>query len=144
MEPRWKANCQRQCRQNHQDLGLAIWRLPVDADRALGRVSFYFFFLFVFVDSSHDFSQFQGQISGVEPRWKANCQRQCRRNHQDLELAVWRLPVDAVPGQRRLANRIFYISIFSAYIYRKKLRFRVACLMDTPRNKIFLFLCSTF
>ena len=44
-------------------------------------------------------------------------------------------------GQRRLANRTFYISISSAYIYRKRLRFRVACLIDTPRNMIFLFFC---
>jgi len=48
-----------------------------------------------------------------------------------------------MPGQRRLANRTFYISIFSAYIYRKRLRFRVACLMDTPRNMIFLFFCCS-
>ena len=34
VESRWKANCQRQPGQNHQDFGLAIWRLPVDADQA--------------------------------------------------------------------------------------------------------------
>ena len=43
VEPWWKTNCQRQPWPHHQDLGLAIWRLPVDADRALGRVSFFFF-----------------------------------------------------------------------------------------------------
>ena len=48
-----------------------------------------------------------------------------------------------MPGQRRLANRTFYISIFSAYIYRKRLRFRVACLMDTPWNMIFLCFCCS-
>jgi len=47
------------------------------------------------VDSCADFSQFQCQISGVEPRWKANCQLQRGHNHQDLGLAIWRLPVDA-------------------------------------------------
>ena len=40
VEPRWKENCQRQLWQNHQDLGLAIWRLRVDADRPLATVSF--------------------------------------------------------------------------------------------------------
>jgi len=51
VESRWKTNCQRQCRRNHQDLGCAIWRLPVDPDRALGQVSFFFkFFLLISVD----------------------------------------------------------------------------------------------
>ena len=94
VEPRWKTNCQRQCRPNHQDLGLAIWRLPVDADRALEFVSFFQVFLLVSVDSCADFSQLQCLFSGVEPRWKANCQRQSWQNHQDLGLAIWRLPVD--------------------------------------------------
>jgi len=53
------------------------------------------FFLSVSVDSSPDFSQFQGHVSGVEPWWKANCQRQLWHNHQDLGFAIWRLPVDA-------------------------------------------------
>ena len=119
MEPRWKANCQRQWRRHHQDLGVAIWRLPVDPDRALGRVSFSTKFSLLVsvdsctdfsqiqcqlggvesrwkaVDSCPDFSQFQGHVSCVEPRWKANCQWQCRRNHEDLGLAIWRLQVDA-------------------------------------------------
>ena len=47
------------------------------------------------VDSCPDFLQFQGLLCGVESRWKTNRQRQCRPNHQDLGLAIWRLPVDA-------------------------------------------------
>jgi len=62
VEPRWKTNCQRQCRRNHQDLGLAIWRLPVDADRALGLVSFFSslssLFLLIFLLTSHKYSVF--------------------------------------------------------------------------------------
>ena len=47
----------------------------IDADRALEIVSFCNFFLSGSVDSCDDFSQFQGPFSGVESRWKANCQR---------------------------------------------------------------------
>ena len=36
-----KLNCQRQFGPHYQDLGLAIWSLPVDADRALAFVSFF-------------------------------------------------------------------------------------------------------
>jgi len=72
---------------------LAISRLPVDWP--LGMVSFFNFFSFICVDSCADFSQFQGRIRGVESRWKTNCQRQLWQNHQDLGLAIWRLPVDA-------------------------------------------------
>jgi len=76
------------------------------SDRALRSVRFCFS---IFFSSSYslsvslslsaglclDFSQFQGPFCGVESCWKKNRQRQCRRNHQDLGLAVWRLPVDA-------------------------------------------------
>ena len=112
VEPRWKANSQRQLWPQYQDLGLAIWRLPVDAEGPpQGHVRFLLIFvnflrghsnLYVFssfplsvsVDSCPDFSQFQCLLCGVEPRWKANCQRQLWRNHQDLGLPIWRLPVD--------------------------------------------------
>jgi len=64
-------------------------------DRALGQVSFFFKFFFLSsVDSYTDFSQLQCQLGGVESRWKANCQWQRGHNHQDLGLAIWRLPVD--------------------------------------------------
>ena len=66
---------------------------------ALGKVSFLTFFevfpLSTSVDSSIDFSQIQCLFCGMEPRWKANCERQCGRYYQDLGLAIWRLPVDA-------------------------------------------------
>ena len=87
---------------------IEIWKIQkhslcvstvIDADRALGQVSFLKFFevfpLSTSVDSSTDFSQIQCLFCGVEPRWKANCQRQWGRNHQDMGLAIWRLPVDA-------------------------------------------------
>ena len=35
------------------------------------------------------------------------------------------------PATRKSKFGVFYISIFSAFICQKKLRFRVACLMDT-------------
>ena len=61
--------------------------------------------LSVSVDSCPDFLQFQGPFCGMESRWKTNCQRQCRRNHQDLGLAVWRLPVDAAStGNLQIAS----------------------------------------
>ena len=115
MEPRWNENCQRQCRRNHQDLGCAVWRLPIDPGRALKHVRFFSssfsqsVSLSVSVDLCPDFSQFQGQISGVEPRWKANCQRQFRQHHQDLGLAIWRLPVDA---DRALEYVRFFLKFF--------------------------------
>jgi len=56
---------------------------------------FFQFFLSGSVDSCDDFSQFQGPFSGVEPRWKGNCQRQLGQHHQDLGLAIWGFPVDA-------------------------------------------------
>ena len=46
------------------------------------------------VDSCTDFLQIQCGVGGVEPQWKANCQRQSWLHHQDLGLAIWRLPVD--------------------------------------------------
>ena len=57
-------------------------------------VFFLKFFLLISVDLCTDFSRIQGLVCGVEPRWKANCQRQWRLHHQDLGLAIWRLPVD--------------------------------------------------
>ena len=95
VEPRWKANCQRQLGWHYQDLGLAIWKLPVDADRALERVRFFNFFLSGSVYSCDGFSKFHGPFIGMEPRWKANCQRQLGQHHQDLGLAIWRWRVDA-------------------------------------------------
>ena len=76
------------------------------SDRALRSVRFFppIFFPSSFslsvslsfsLDSCLDFLQFQGPFCGVESRWKTNRQRQCRRNNQDLGLAVSRLPVDA-------------------------------------------------
>ena len=109
VEPRWKANCQRQWGWNHQDLGLAIWRSPVDPEGALEFVSFFSTFcLSASVDSCADFSRFQGLSCGVEPRWKANCQRQLGWNHQDLGLAIWRLPVDP---DRALATVSFFMNM---------------------------------
>ena len=88
--------------------------MPVDAEGALGKVSFLKIFevfpLSTSVDSSTDFSQFQGIFCGVEPRWKANCQRQWGQHHQDLGLAVWRLPVDA----DRAFERVSFFSHFSS------------------------------
>jgi len=65
--------------------------------------------LSVSVDLCPDFSRLQGLLCGVEPRWKANCQRQWRHDHQDLGLAIWRLPVDA---DRALA----FVSFFDQYV----------------------------
>jgi len=63
--------------------------------------------LFLF-DLCPDFLQFQGLLCGVEPRWKTNCQRQCGLHHQDLGLAIWRLPVDA---DRPLATVSFFMNM---------------------------------
>jgi len=76
---------------------------------ALGLVVFFSSFsLSASVDSCADFSRFQGLGCGVEPRWKANCQWQRGQNHQDLGLAIWRLPVDP---DRALEN----VSFFNQY-----------------------------
>jgi len=113
VEPRWKTNRQWQLGQNYQDLGLAISRLPVDGDRALGRVSFSpKFSLLVSVDSCTDFSQIQFLFSGVEPRWKANCQRQLGQYHQDLGLAIWRLQVDPDRALGRVSFSLFFSLCF--------------------------------
>ena len=70
-----------------------------------------FFFKFVplcSVDSCADFSRFQGRISGVEPRWKASCKWQLGQHHQDLGLAIWRLPVDA-------EGALDFVSVFQVF-----------------------------
>ena len=72
--------------------------------------NFFFpsFSLSASVDSCDDFSRFQCLGCGVEPRWKANCQRQLGRHHQDVGLAIWRLPVDA-------DRALEFVSFFSSF-----------------------------
>ena len=67
-------------------------------------------FFWFSVDLCLDFLQFQSLVCGVEPWWKANCQRQSRGHHQDLGLAIWRLPVD--PDDRPLELVRFFLQVF--------------------------------
>jgi len=91
--------------------------------------------LSVSVDLCPDFSQLQGLLCGVEPRWKANCQRQWRRHHQDLGLAIWRLPVDA---DRALEYVRFFSSFPSLFWLIRVLtshKYRVSSVAWSPDGK---------
>ena len=93
--------------------------------------------LSVSVNLCANFLQFQGLICGVESRWKANCQRQCRRHHQDLGLAIWRLPVD---GDRALAPVSFF-PLFFLYI-----KFGILLLINAsrPHSNLYVFFFQFF
>jgi len=84
MEPRWKATCQRQLGQNHQDLGLAVWRLPIDPDRALAFVSFFIFSSLVLLIRVMTSRNFKVRSVAYSPDGK-----QIARGSWDNTIKIW-------------------------------------------------------
>jgi len=138
---RCKTNRQRQCRQNHQDLGLAVWRLPVDA-ASTGNLqiaspkSWWFCH-----DCCWQFSFHRGSTPLNGP-W--NCEKSSHK-WSEPERKKWKKIQFRVPGHWALANvhfwNLWHLYHFRAYVINKKLPFRVVILTGIQINKRKMFFC---